>query len=292
MKNSLRSIYHRSRYVYYKNTKKYITSFFTGQIPFLFQNIGLARELKPAFISTMTKSGTWYNREFFYFYNQLLAGKKSRVILDNMISNKIKIPSLIKSDFTKTGYDAFFISHWVCPGFESYNGKYSKEWNKLKFYSIYTYPSSISQIPSYLTPSMIRKRYNIYYNWDPLKNKNAKNVYFYRNPLDQSISYFTGIQKMKLQSLRYRTNSRGEKEKINNVHEFIRTVGMDMYIKHLLPFILMQVKYPDNFLIIKFENLVRNPELIFNNVLKFLNIDFNSNGRFDLFKEALRMSSK
>ena len=67
MKNSLRSIYHRSRYVYYKNTKKYITSFFTGQIPFLFQNIGLARELKPAFISTKTKSGTWYNREFFYF---------------------------------------------------------------------------------------------------------------------------------------------------------------------------------------------------------------------------------
>ena len=100
-------------------------------------------------------------------------GKKRKTILGkNFVYS---VDKFIKSDFKKTGYDAFFISHWVCPGFESYNGKYSRDWNKLKFYNIYTYPSSISQIPSYLTPSMIRKRYNTYYNWNPLKNKNANN---------------------------------------------------------------------------------------------------------------------
>ena len=30
----------------------------------------------PILISTMTRGGTWYNREFYYFYNELLKGKK------------------------------------------------------------------------------------------------------------------------------------------------------------------------------------------------------------------------
>ena len=46
---------------------------------------GVFRKLKPAFISTQVRSGTWYNREFFYFYNQLLNGKSATSIVDAIV---------------------------------------------------------------------------------------------------------------------------------------------------------------------------------------------------------------
>ncbi len=47
-------------------------------------------KLNPVLICTMGRSGTWYNREFFYFYNELLNGKKKDEIIEEMVKTKKK----------------------------------------------------------------------------------------------------------------------------------------------------------------------------------------------------------
>tara|TARA_Y100000588_G_scaffold105424_1_gene115159 strand:- start:14247 stop:15323 length:1077 start_codon:yes stop_codon:yes gene_type:complete len=292
IKKIINSIKHRFYYSFYRKNKKITTNIIVGKVPYFFQKIKLIRSLSPAFISTMTKSGTWYNREFFYFYNQLILGKTSKQILEKMISKKLKLSALIKSNFSKTGYDAFFISHWECPNFSINNISLKKEWKKLQYYCDYNYPSFLGQVPSNISPKMIERRFNTKYNWNPKINNEAKIIYFFRNPLDQSVSYFQGIQKMKLQDLRYRVNSKGEKKLIKSIPDFIRTVGMDMYIKHFFPFKIMKEKYPNNYLLIEYESLVRNPHKIFNKIFNFLDVPLNTNEKKRCFSEALRLSNK
>ena len=82
---------------------------------------GLAYSLKtynPFMISTMGRSGTWYNREFFYFYNKLLNGEKSEKIVNDMIKNKTKIKYLIDLNKKNFKFNSVFIQHFLCPGFE------------------------------------------------------------------------------------------------------------------------------------------------------------------------------
>ena len=97
---------------------------------------------------------------------------------------------------------------------------------------------------------------------------------------------------MKLKRLRYRTNSQGEYVLMKDIHEFIRAVGMDMYIKHLLTFMLMKEKYPDNILLITYEMLVRDPKSTFQKVLNYLGHDVTLSENYEKFKIALDMSSK
>ncbi len=97
---------------------------------------------------------------------------------------------------------------------------------------------------------------------------------------------------MKLERLRYRTNSQGEYVLMKDIHEFIRAVGMDMYIKHLLTFMLMKEKYPDNILLITYEMLVRDPKSTFQKVLNYLGHDVTLSENYEKFKIALDMSSK
>ena len=81
-------IYRRLISPTYSRGKNNILKPFIVYIPLILQRAKLIRALKPAFISTMTRSGTWYNREFFYFYNQLLEGKKRSEIIDYMLKKK------------------------------------------------------------------------------------------------------------------------------------------------------------------------------------------------------------
>ena len=48
---------------------------------------------KVGFISTMSRSGTWYNREFFFFFNELLSNKSKDQIIDEFVLEKKKIKS-------------------------------------------------------------------------------------------------------------------------------------------------------------------------------------------------------
>ena len=68
----------------------------------------------PFMISTMGRSGTWYNREFFYFYNKLLNGEKPSDITKKMIENKTKIKYLVNLSKKYFNYNSVFIQHYLC----------------------------------------------------------------------------------------------------------------------------------------------------------------------------------
>ncbi len=234
----------------------------------------------PFMISTMGRSGTWYNREFFYFYNKLLDGQSPEKIRENMIKNKIKIKYLINLNSQKFNFDTVFIQHYLCPGFdENYNGSLKNKWNKLVFYS--------KHIPAKFTKIMLQKRVKEKVN--PYINSKAKVIYYYRNPLDQAVAYFKTIQTHLDEDLKYYYDFQLKKKKIfTDVHDFLRKAGIDMYIKHYLSFELTQKIYPNNVLMLSYENMVNNPEENFLKVLDFIGHKVDK----DSFKQAIKLSSK
>ena len=238
------------------------------------------KSYKPFLISTMGRSGTWYNREFFYFYNKLLDGENPTQIKKNMIDNKIKIKYLINLNYKMFSYNSVFIQHFLCPGFEkNYDGFYRKEWDKLVFYS--------DHIPAKFTKIMIDNK--IEDKVSPYLNTNTRIIYYLRNPLDQLVAYFKAIQNHLDENLKYyydvKTN---RKKKFHDIHEFLREAGIDMYIKHYLSFKLIKEKFPNNILILYYENMVKKPEENFSKVLDFIGHKKKKNA----FDEAIKLSSK
>ena len=242
-----------------------------------------SRNITPFIICTMARSGTWYNRQFFYFYNQLLLGKSKEEIISQIIQTDKKLKYFQKLDKKNFNFDSAFIQHWLCPGFvESYNGKYRKQWDKLEFYSDHL-PEKFNELMNY---------YNVYDKINPIKNINAKIIYYYRNPLDQNISHFNAIQTNVVQKLNYYFDKSLQKnQRFKDIHQYLRVAGMDMYIKHYLSFKLMKEKFSDNILILEYENLTRNPEENFRKVLNFINFDIRDKHE-SYFKDALFLSSK
>ncbi len=238
----------------------------------------------PILISTIPRSGTWYNREFYYFYSELLKGKKKRDIFDNMLKTRKKIKYRIPMDIDKLGFDIVFIQHWLCPGFiENYNGKYKKKWDELIFYS--------NHVPGNFTNYMKLK--NVEEKVNPYKNRNSKLIFYYRNPLDQNVSFFKGIQNHKDKNLLSFFNKKtNEREYFKDISHFLRTVGMDMYIKHFLSFKLVEELFPNNVLLMSYENLVNDPEENFIKALKFLGHNIKLKKYESEFFEALDLSSK
>tara|TARA_B100000989_G_scaffold299059_1_gene292672 strand:+ start:3302 stop:4291 length:990 start_codon:yes stop_codon:yes gene_type:complete len=238
----------------------------------------------PILISTMTRSGTWYNREFYYFYNELLKGRKKKDIFNNMVATHKKLKYRIPTDMNKLGFDIMFIQHWLCPGFvENYNGKYKKKWNELNFYS--------SHVPGKFTEYMKLK--NVEEKVNPYKNSNSKVIFYFRNPLDQNVAYFKGIQDHKDRNLlSYMNKETNKREYFKNISHFLKTVGMDMYIKHFLSFKLTEELFPNNILLMSYENMVRDPEENFIKSLKFLGHNIKLKKYESEFFEALDLSSK
>ncbi len=237
------------------------------------------KHYNPFLISTMGRSGTWYNREFFYFYSRLLNGEKSKDIIENMIENKIKIKYLInlKNNFS---YNSVFIQHFLCPGFElNYNGEYRSKWDDLYFYS--------NHIPGKYTKIMRKK--NVINKLNPYVNKNAKIIYYLRNPFDQNVSYFSAIQNHLDKELKYYYDTSLKKKiKFLDIHDFLRKAGIDMYLKHYLSFKLLKNIFPENILILYYENMVKNPQENFLKVLNFIGHDVEK----IKFDEAIKLSSK
>ena len=238
------------------------------------------KQYKPFLISTMGRSGTWYNREFFYFYNKLINGERPKHIIENMVKNKTKINYIINLNIEKFNFNSVFIQHFLCPGFEkNYNGDLRYKWNSLVFYSKY--------IPGKVTKVMKEKK--IIEKLDPYFNTNTKIVYYLRNPLDQPVAYYNAIQNHMDQDLKYYYDVQSKKKKsFLNIHDFLRKAGIDMYIKHYLSFKLLKEIYPNNILILHYENMVKKPKENFSKILDFIGHKIH----LKEFEQAIKLSSK
>ena len=244
---------------------------------------GLVYSLKtynPFMISTMGRSGTWYNREFFYFYNKLLNGEQPGEIRKKMIENKTKIKYLLNLNKKNFGFNSVFIQHYLCPGFEeNYKSSFRKEWDKLVFYS--------KHIPAPYTKLMIDKK--IEKKVSPFINKDTKIIYYVRNPLDQNVAYFDAVQNNIDEDLNYYYDFKlRKKKKFSNINDFLRNAGIDMYLKHYLSFELVRKQYPSNILILHYENMVNDPVNNFKKVLNFIGHKFQPIE----FNQAIKLSSK
>ena len=103
----------------------------------------------------------------------MLSNKEKNKNFEIFFFEKKKIKYLIKLKKEYFNFDSFIISHWQCPGFESnYRGFMKKKWENLKFYN--------ENIPSKLRPRT--KVFNVNSQCNPYKNKNAKVIFYYRNP--------------------------------------------------------------------------------------------------------------
>ena len=238
------------------------------------------KTFKTFMISTMGRSGTWYNREFFYFYNKLLNGEKSNDIIKEMIKNKTKIKYLINLNQKNFNFNSVFIQHFLCPGFEkNYQGDFRKKWDNLTFYS--------RHIPAKYTKIMKDKK--IGQKLSPYLNSKTKIIYYLRNPFDQHVAYFNTIQNHLDEDLMYYYDiNLREKKKFKDIHDFLRKAGVDMYLKHYLSFKLLEKIFPNNILILYYENMVNKPEENFSRVLDFIGHKIQTNE----FNEAIKLSSK
>ena len=258
--------------------------------------------MKVGLISTMPRSGTWYIRYFFHFYHHLLllldqdnisvTETNLWKILQKHIQNYNNIINDLKLfvyDRNNTiGLDVMGILHAMCPGFSRYQGKYRKFWDELTFPDM-GYDQSQGFV-EYIRRG--RFRVPVDHLFSPTLNENVRIAYFYRNPLDQAVSSFNHIQNHKTQGHRYYIDHQGNMTLMSNVSEFIHHVGLEAYIKQFLTFKIMKDLYSDNILLLKYENLVRNPKSTFLSVLKHFGHDVEDSNHLKKVEMALLLSSK
>jgi hypothetical protein len=227
--------------------------------------------LKPRqiLVATMPRSGTWYNNLFYTSYFSVLAG------------NTKWRAGLLDADLAgESGANWHFrINHMECPGFADWTGPLREAWDGLKCHAVPIFgdltidPESLEML-------------------DPSVNQEVRIVYCYRNPLDQAVSAFQHSQKhtdmSKLLSI---VEQNGVERLIEDTRDYLYSKGIYTYIRQFLTYKLMKKAYPDNLLLIKYEDLVRSPSLVFAQSLEFMGHPVNSVARQQAFSGALKFSS-
>ena len=109
-------------------------------------------------------------------------------------------------------------------------------------------------------------------------NPNLKLIYIMRHPIERIMSLYNDFQ------------IRGENVNENFFSEVIHRheyLNMTHYYAQIKPYL----KYfnRDQFLFLKFENLVNNPKLLYSSIAEFLDIDFN---KFELKSDMQKNKSK
>lgn len=234
------------------------------------ETVASEKHEKVGLIVTMPRSGTWYNSMFFGFYHQLLQGKT------NLKMPAKGIPLHLDNVF---GLDHLLVCHAVCPGFGRYQGEYRQAWDKLNFY-----------VDGFdWAREVIEERIQFL---DPFLNEKVRIVYYYRNPLDQAVSFFGHTQNHTDEQSRYYRDSDGKRCLIKSVSQYIHNVGLEAYIKQFLSFKIMKELYPQNLLLLKYEHLVRDPKNIFTKALLHFGYDVDNPYRQEKIVQALACSSK
>ena len=201
------------------------------------------KNLNPCLISTMPKSGTWYCHYFFWTLNKILENK-------NFDINKYEFKSNFKiknNHFYKKS--RILIGHASCPGYEEVKDEYKKMWHKKKYWTDgYIWVNQI-----------IGSEYNLN------TNNKLKIVYIYREPLSQFLSSFKYNQN-------HSAKDQAKQKKIDFRDFCFKSSAVDSYIKHFHTFKVMKIVYPDNILLVKYEDLISKPFNTFSKILYFFNI--------------------
>ena len=216
-----------------------------------------------ALMATMPRSGTWYSFYFFEFLDLFMTSRENlNTRLDLYVYNGLKLGKLH--------------THCICPGFrKACKGPARFDWDQLVFYTPgYDYGSG----------RFIDGNQKIF---SPLQNPEIRIVYVYRNPLDQIVSYYRHIQKHRQETTRSFTTETGEELIFTDLSHFLRTAGVDGYIKQYWTYHFMKALVPDRLLLVPYEDLVDFPAPTFVSMLRFLDLGLDRAVLEVPFKKAL-----
>ncbi|MBI2707566.1 MAG: sulfotransferase domain-containing protein [Proteobacteria bacterium] len=223
-----------------------------------------------ALLSTMPKSGTWYLICFLWSYNEALKNNKVNLLEALKTKGADANPTLDALNIS-----TLYTGHWEAPGYKEMKRRdpYYSEWNKLAYY-----------VPTYDFGPAIAEQFN------PQKDPDAKVIYIYRNPLDQLISMYRHSTHHVIPRHRQMIRD-GEYVDFKNLQEFIfEASGIKSYIKQYHSFKVAQSQYPDNFLLIPYEELILSPEKSLKEILAFLGHFVNTPHEMEAFRLAFNIT--
>lgn len=211
------------------------------------------------FLSTMPRSGTWYT---FYFFEFLFSALEGRAQLkESHLFEVYPSASLAKVHV-----------HSYCPGFaQAYHGSHREAWDKranaTSGFDMYDYGSVLAED----NPDVFL----------PARNGRVRIVYIYRNPLDQVVSHFFHAQKNKFSDLLPQCASPAE---------YLRNGALRAYAKQYFTFSAMKALFPANILMVRYEDLMRNPRSVFAEILAHWNFMLDAPERQDAFDAAIELA--
>ena len=205
-------------------------------------------------LATMPRSGTWYSFYFLEFLDIHLSGRET---LNTRLGVEIY-------DSLKLGKISV---HATCPGFEeAYVGPLREPWDALDYYSAgYDFGSG----------TFIENNMDVF---APTRNPGIRIVYLYRNPLDQCVSYYRHAENHVRDEKRKVGSDNGKDRPIESLSDFMRSAGLDSYIKQYLSYRLMSQKYDANILMVPYEKLIRHPHRSYRRMLRFWNVPVDASG--------------
>ena len=238
---------------------------------------------KVGVVATLTRSGTWYCRCFFFALHKLLKGDvfDSTELVREFYAENREFGKEIKNTL---GLDKLIIAHATCPGFkEHYNGDLRTAWEKLEFYG----EGHVHDNGDLIMQKGRRKKV-----FDPCYNRNSKIVYIYRNPLDSAMSFMKSLENYKNPQVMYKKDAAGNKLPFESEKDYVYSAGLDAFIKQFFTFKAMREMFPGNILMIRYEDLLREPEKIFTVMLRHFGFASRSDRERDLVRQALELSSQ
>jgi hypothetical protein len=246
-------------------------------------------------VATLLKAGTWYSRSFFWLYEQLLMNSDEASERWGIIrrSTSALAPAPIdlakaitsrqlhdKQDLRHLKMRPLYVCHAVCPGYSEAADPMRAKWDKLAFYTPgYNYGEE-------LMGNDAKKPLN------PLRNDAARIVYLYRNPLDQFVSCWEHAKKHVDERNRQKLLADGTLASITDFNDFVfEASALDSFIKHYHSFLYMKTNFPDNVIMIAYEELTRSPHVAFGRMLTHFDRPVATELERHCVAEALRLCS-
>ncbi|CAA7618467.1 sulfotransferase domain-containing protein [Magnetospirillum sp. UT-4] len=223
------------------------------------------RELVPASLFTMPRSGTWYLFYFFEFLDALVSGRPWIKTIHGF------------EDYPSLGFFKLHM-HGIYPGFESAgHPDFVEKWRGMNRDdpAIDASRGTIQQYQDVFCPHL---------------NERARVIYVYRNPLDQIVSAFHHKARHRVElgidRDRYQT------AQVAYLNEYARTEGIDLFLAQFMTFDHMRQRAGEHLLMIRYEDLMADPATMFRRMLAFLGADMDSPERQAAIARALEITSR
>lgn len=229
---------------------------------------------KICMISSLPKSGTWSMQYFWAVFDSLCKGSKE---YDPYSPFFLELAGI--------GVDLFAIAHFYCPEYYHYIPEIYRE--KL---AALKYPAT----PGYDWGNEYMRDNRLDTHCNPLKNKNVKIVFLYRNPLDQLVSYgrawWMYDQKLAPRPRSIMQDKNGTLVQVDTFKQFIRNGEASSYVYYFYTYHIMKDVLGENLLFVRYEDVIRNRYTKLKEIGNFLLGSVVANKYKDPFDRAIDLT--